>query len=70
MMKVMECMEDDSMHKKAVMLLVSQLNTKVSIKSVTWVASGPKRGQKMKWDKSPPKDKEALAKKSRDVSKV
>jgi hypothetical protein len=46
MMKVVECMEDDSMHKKAITSLVSQLITRVSIKSVTWATSGLKGGPK------------------------
>jgi hypothetical protein len=50
MMKVMECMEDDVMHKKAVMPLVSQFITKVNIENVTRVVSSPKRGQKKEWD--------------------
>jgi hypothetical protein len=43
MMKVVECMEDDSMHKKVGTLQVSQLTMRVSIGSATHVASGPKR---------------------------
>ncbi|CAK9229181.1 unnamed protein product [Sphagnum troendelagicum] len=71
MMKVAECMEDDSMHKKVVMLLVLQLTMKVSIRSVAHVASGLKRGQKRKWDTNSPKDKGTLTeKKPRDVAKV
>jgi hypothetical protein len=64
MMKVVECMEDDSMHKKARTSLVTQLTTKVSIKSATQIASGPKRSQKRKWDKNPPKDKRIMVKRS------
>jgi hypothetical protein len=71
MMKVVECMQDDSMHKKVITSLVSQLITRVSIGSVSWATSSLKRGQKRKWDKNPPKDKVALAKKkSWDVAKV
>jgi hypothetical protein len=71
MMKVVECMEDDSMHKKAVTMLVSQFITRVSIGSVTRATNSPKRGQKRKWDKNPPKEKGApMKKKSRDVAKV
>jgi hypothetical protein len=71
MMKVVECMEDDSMHKKAIMPLVLQLTTKVSIGNATQAASGSKRGQNRKWDKNLPKDKGISAeKKPRDVAKV
>ncbi len=46
---------------------MSQL-TKVSIGSATQSASDPKKGQKIKWDKNPTKDKRALAKKKpRDI---
>jgi hypothetical protein len=45
MMKVAECMENDSMHKKASMSQVSQFTMKVSIGSMVQIASGPKRGQ-------------------------
>jgi hypothetical protein len=48
MMKVVECMEDDYMHKKAVMPLVSQLTTKVNIINAAQAASGLKRGQNRK----------------------
>lgn len=57
MMKVVECMEDDSVHKKVGTLQVSQLMMRVNIGSVTNIASGPKRAQKTKWDKNPLKDK-------------
>jgi hypothetical protein len=63
MMKVVECMEDDSMHKKARMPLISQLTTMVNIKSATQATSGLKRGQKRKRDKNPPKDNETPIKK-------
>ncbi len=44
---------------------------RVSIGSVAQIASGPKRGQKRKWDKNPPKDKRTpMEKKSWDVAKV
>lgn len=71
MMKVTKCMENDSMHKKVGMPQVSQLTMKVNIGCVMQIASGPKRSQKGKWDKNPPKDKRTLAeKKSQDVAKV
>ncbi len=71
MMKVAECMEDDSMHKKVRMPLLSQFNTRVNIISATQIACGPERGQKKKWDKNPPKDKGILAKKKPyDVAKI
>jgi len=57
MMKVVECMENDLMHMKVGMPLVSQFTTRVSIGSATQTTSGPKRGQKRKQDKNPPKDK-------------
>jgi hypothetical protein len=64
-------MENDYMHKKVGMLQVSQLTTKVSIGNVMQITSGPKRGQKGKWDKNPPKDKGTLVeKKSQGVAKV
>jgi hypothetical protein len=44
MMKVAECMEDDSMHKKAGTPLISQLTTRVNIINVAQATSGPKRG--------------------------
>jgi hypothetical protein len=48
-----------------------QLIMRVSIGSVAQIASGPKRGQKRKWDKNPPKDKRTpMEKKSWDVAKV
>jgi hypothetical protein len=70
MMKVVECMEDDSMHKKVVMPLVSQFITRVSIENVAQATSSIKRGQKREWDKNPPKDKGVSVKKSWDVAKV
>jgi hypothetical protein len=70
-MNVTKCMEDDSVHNIAGMPLISHLTTRVSIKSATQATSGPKRGQKRKWDKSMCKDKGTLAeKKLRDVAKV
>jgi hypothetical protein len=57
MMKVVKCMENDLMHMKVGMPLVSQFTTRVNIGSVTQTTSGPKRGQKRKRDKNPPKDK-------------
>ncbi len=70
-MKVVDYMEDDSMHKKVVTPLVSQFITRVSIINVAWATSSPKRGQKKKWDKNPPKDKGDLTnKKPHDVAKV
>jgi saccharopine dehydrogenase-like NADP-dependent oxidoreductase len=43
----------------------------VNIGSVVQTASGPKRGNKGKWDKNPPKDKGTLVeKKPWDVAKV
>jgi hypothetical protein len=70
-MKVTKCMEDDSMHKKVGTPQVSQLTMKVNIESVVQTANGPKRGQKKKWDKNPPKDKGTMMeKKPRDVDKV
>jgi hypothetical protein len=35
MMNVAKCMEDDSMHKKVGMPLISQLTTRVSIENAT-----------------------------------
>jgi hypothetical protein len=71
MMKVAECMEDDSMHKKVRTLQVLQLTMRVSIGSTTQITSGPKRGQKRIWDKNPPKDKKTLEeKKPQNVTKV
>jgi hypothetical protein len=72
MMKVINCMEDDSMHEKVGMSQVSQLTMKMSIRSATQTASGPRRGQKRKWDENPPKDKRASIekKKLQDVTKV
>ncbi len=70
-MKVAKCMEDDSMHKKSIMPLVSQFNMKVNIKIATQTASGPKRSQQKKWDKNPAKDKGTLVeKKLRDIARV
>jgi hypothetical protein len=70
-MNVAKCMEDDSVHKKVGMPLISHLTTRVNIESTTQVTSGPKRGQKKKWDKNMPKDKGTLTKKKlRDVAKV
>jgi hypothetical protein len=60
MMKVVKCMEYDSMRRKAGMPLVLQLNKKVNIGNITQIASGLKRGQKRKWDKNPPKEKKTL----------
>jgi hypothetical protein len=57
MMKIVECMEDDSVHKKVGMLQVSQLMMRVNIGNATHIASGSKRAQKTKWDKNPLKDK-------------
>jgi hypothetical protein len=69
-MKVAECMEDDSMHKKVVTLLVSQFITRVNIINVAWATSSLKRGQKKKWD-NPPKDKgDSTKKKPHHVAKV
>ncbi len=48
MMKVVECMENDSMHKKAITLLISQFITRVNIKSVTQAARSLQKGQKRK----------------------
>jgi len=71
MMKVVECMENDSMHKKAITPLISQFITRVNIESVAQAANSPKRGQKRKWDKNQPKDKRAPTKKKpQDVAKV
>ncbi len=68
MMKVAECMEDGSMHKKAGTPLILQLTTKGS---ATQVISGPKRSQKKKWDNNLPKDKGTPTKKKLwDVAKV
>jgi coenzyme F420-reducing hydrogenase gamma subunit len=63
MMKLMKCIEDDSMHKKVGMLQVSQLIMKMSIRNVVQTTNGLRRGQKRKWDKTPPKDNMILAKK-------
>jgi hypothetical protein len=46
MMKVAQCMENDSMHKKANTPQVLQLTMRMIIKNVVQTASGPKRGQK------------------------
>jgi hypothetical protein len=71
MMKVVECMEDDSMHNRGVVPLVSQLTTKMSIGSVAQAASGSKRGQNRKWDKNLSKDRGTpTEKKPWDVAKV
>jgi hypothetical protein len=44
---------------------------KVNIENATQTTSGPKRGQKRKWDKNLPKDKRIPTKKKpRDVDKV
>jgi hypothetical protein len=44
---------------------------KLSIGNEAQITSGPKRGQKRKWDKNPPKDKRTLVeKKPWDVAKV
>jgi hypothetical protein len=64
MMKVVECMEDDSMHKKVRTLQVSQLMVRVNIGSATYIANGPKRAQKTKCNKNPPKDKGIPTKKT------
>jgi hypothetical protein len=42
MMKVVECMENDSMHKKAITSLISQFITRVNIESVAQSEEGPK----------------------------
>jgi hypothetical protein len=42
---------------------VSQLTTRVNIRSVAQAVSCPMRGQKKKWDKNPPKNKGILAEK-------
>jgi hypothetical protein len=44
---------------------------RVNIRSAAQITSGPKRGQKNKWDKNPPKDKGTLVENMpRDVDKV
>ncbi len=70
-MKVAECMQDDSMYKKIGTPQALQLTTKVSIRSISHITSGPKKGQKRKWDKNPPRDKGTrVEKKLWDVAKV
>lgn len=64
MMKVVECMEDDSMHKKVGMPLVMQLATVVNIESVAQTTSGPKRGQKGSGIRTHPRTKELQQKRS------
>jgi hypothetical protein len=68
-MMVMECMEDDSMHRKVGTLQVSQLRGEY------WKCGAkhkqPKKGQKIKWDKNPTKDRRVPAKKKPwDIAKV
>jgi hypothetical protein len=44
---------------------------RVNIESTTHIANGPKRAQKIKWNKNPPKDKwTPMKKKPWDVTKV
>ncbi len=69
-MMVMECMDDDSMHRKVGTPQVLQL-TKMSIGSAMQSTSNPKKVQKIKWDINPTKDKRVLAKKKPwDIAKV
>jgi hypothetical protein len=41
---------------------------RVNIGSATYIANGPKRAQKMKWDQNPPKDKGTPTKKNHGMS--
>lgn len=55
MMKVVECMEDDSMHRKVGIVQTLQ-PTKVSVESTVQTMNGFKGGQKRKQEKKPPKN--------------
>ncbi len=52
------------MHIKADTSQVLQLIMRMSIRKVAQTTSGSKKGQKKKWDKNPPNDKETLTEKS------
>jgi hypothetical protein len=69
MMKVVECMEDDSMHRKMGTMQILQL-TKVSAESIVQTMCGFKGSQKRKWEKKPPKDNLGCPQKTNHVAKV